>query len=231
MPYSSEPGDSGPRFANRFTSAISGINSDAITQYGGIGGGTDIENDNDLRRRILYIYQNPVSLYNVAAITVAATSISGVTRVWVFEITPDLGQTSIYFVRDNDDDIIPSPVEVAEVKNKLIDKDYGIKPANTADIDVIVLAPTPVTVPFIFSALDPNTATMQKAITNNLKQFFREETNIGENIPKEAYISAIYQTIDLDTGDRLKSFTLTSPTTDITIDVGQLGVLGMVTYP
>lgn len=137
-----------------------------------------------------------------------------------------LGQTIVYFTRDNDSSNIPTPNEVADVQTEL----FTIKPANTASNDFIIKAPTPLTVPFTFTQLTPNTATMQSAITANLQALFSESTNVGENLTAAAYISAIYQTIDPDTGDVVKTFSLSSPSGDISTGAGQLPVLGGISF-
>jgi len=106
----------------------------------------------------------------------------------------------------------------------------AIKPANTADFDVIVSAPTPVTVDFTFNTLDPNTSGMQAAVQTNLDQFFREGTVVGQDITRIDYESVIINTIDTATGEKVQSFSLIAPTGDITINPGQIGVLGTVTF-
>ena len=210
----------------KITNPIAGVNTNAIVQYEGLQGGTDLESDEDLRTRILFRYQNPVANFNVAAIITKATEVPGVTRVFVEEVTPALGEVTIYFVRDNDDGIIPTSSEVTDVKNKILE----IKPANTSDSQVIVSAPTPVDVDFQFASLTPNTLTMKTAVINNLTQFFRESTEIGVDVPKIAYDSAIYSTVDTETGDSVTAFTLTAPTGTISIGTGELAILGDVTF-
>ena len=66
-----------------FSSPIAGVNDTAYTQYEGLQGGTDIEETENLRSRFLYRVQNPVALFNEAAITTEARKINGVTRVFV----------------------------------------------------------------------------------------------------------------------------------------------------
>lgn len=206
---------------------ISGINDSAYVQYSEIGGGTDIESDADYRVRVIERYQNPVALFNVAAIVNQAKEIAGVTRVWVDQITPDIGQVTTHFVRDNDENIIPTPSEVATVKTNIL----LIKPANTDDDDVIVNAPTPVNVNFVFASLDPNTTSMRDAVTESLQELFSEDTNVGEDLEEDAYRSAIFNSVDSETGQRLKSYSLTSPAGDIPIAEGELATLGSITFP
>ncbi len=208
-------------------SPIAGVNSTVGVDAGAIGGGTDQESDEDLRNRTLGRVQNPVAHFNVSDITDKAKEVAGVTRVFVFEVTPALGQVTIYFMRDNDQDPIPTASEVTTVKNKILE----IKPANTADVDVIVLAPIPDIRNFIFSSLTPNTSTMQTAVNNNLIQFFAEETEVEVNIDQDAYRAAIQNTTDPQTGDRVQDFVLSTPVGDIIIAPGNIGVLGTVTYP
>lgn len=211
-----------------FSALLPGVDSVAYIQTDGIVGGEDIESDADYRNRYIYAYQNPVSFFNVAEIVTTARKISGVTRVWVETITPEVGQVTIYFVRDNDTDIIPTHSEVLDVYNEILLK---IKPAHVSPDDVIVRAPTPVPVDFVFTSLLPNTPTMQTAITANLRQMFVEVSNVSTTLVQDAYRSAIFQTIDPATGRFVQSFTLSEPTGDITITEGQLAILGHITFP
>jgi len=130
-------------------------------------------------------------------------------------------------MRDNDTNPIPDSSEVAEVKAII---DDTIKPANTDTLSVIVLAPDPIPTDFTFSAISPDTSTMRTAIEDSLRQFFAEGTLVGVSIVEEAYNAAIFNTVDLVTGERLISFTLTTPTADITIAAGEIGTLGNVTF-
>ena len=207
------------------TTPISGLDDTAFVQDGEIAGGTDVESDEDLRSRILSAYQNPFALFNVASIVRQARTVTGVTRVFVQEATPDPGNVTVFFTRDNDVDIIPTGPEVTDVTNALL----AIKPAHMEDSAIIVSAPASVPVPFTFASITPNTTSMQTAIINNLDQFFRESTVVGEDIKESDYICAINGTVDTSNGQQLTDFTLSSPTGDITIASGEIGTLGTVT--
>lgn len=138
-----------------------------------------------------------------------------------------LGTLQIYFMRDNDENPIPSGSEVSEVRDKILE----ILPANTdSTSDLGVFAPTAVPTDYVFSDLSPNTVTMKNAITENLKVFYAEKTFVGVNIDEDAYRAAIFNTIDTETGDVVLTFELSNPTVDITIDIGQIGTLGNVTF-
>lgn len=140
------------------------------------------------------------------------------------------GQVIIYFVRDNDENIIPTAAEVAEVKNALVNYNTGIMPANVDANDVIVKAPIPVVVNFTFTLLSPNTPSMKNAVTANLKAFFRENTTVSEDVLQVAYQAAIYRTIDPETGFSVNNFALSQPIGDIEINTGEIAIIGTVTF-
>jgi len=213
--------------ALKLESPIAGIEDVARVDFDELGGGADREEDAALRVRLLERIQNPIAHFSATEIIAVAKTVPGVTRVFVFEITPVVGQVTIYFTRDNDDDPIPNGAEVADV-NAVI---QAIRPANSDEDDVIVSAPAPISVDFTFSALSPNTASMKTAITASLRQFFAERPTVGEDVVEDAYRSAIYNTVDTETGAEVVSFTLSTPTGDVAITAGQLAILGNVVYP
>jgi uncharacterized phage protein gp47/JayE len=213
--------------ALRFQSPVAGVNDTAVADANGVGGGSDRETDEALRARLLDRIQNPVAHFNVAEITAVAKTVAGVTRVFVEEITPSVGQVTIYFMRDNDVSAIPDGAEVAAVK-AVID---AIRPATSDAADVIVSAPAPITTAYTFTNITPDTATMRTAIEANLAQFYAERVNVGVNIDEDAYRAAIFGTVDTVTGDSLTTFTLSAPSGDIVIAAGEIGVLGTVSFP
>ena len=207
-------------------SPIAGLNDTGFVRFGEIAGGTDIETDDDLRTRILEAYQRPIALFNVAQIEEQAKLVSGVTRVYVKEITPNIGQVTIYFTRDNDATIIPSLSEVSKVKESIL----KIKPAFIRDEDVIVEAPQAVPVNFTFASISPNTPFMQQAIIDNLTAFFRTSTEVGKNVEANDYNCAINNTIDVNTGAKLITYSLINPPGDITVLQNQIATLGVVNF-
>jgi uncharacterized phage protein gp47/JayE len=197
------------------TSPIIGADSDAYVTFLGVLGGTDEETNALLFVRVLQSRSNPVANFNVAAIEKATRSVQGVTRVKIKRITPDVGSVTILFVRDNDDNIIPDSSEILEVKNTILE----ILQATSEESDVIVLAPTPISTDYTFSAISPDTDTMKTAIEANLAAFYRNNVDFETLIQEDSYRNAIIDTVDPDTGDILQSFTLSSPTGDISVGV------------
>lgn len=226
----SAPGAAGNQDADTelaLQSPIAGVDNELYVTYGAIGGGVDTESDTALRARFLDRLQNPTANFNAAAIEAQAKLVLGVTRVFVQEITPAVGQVTVYFMRDAEDPAIPDSSEVTAVRDKLLE----ILPANTDPADLIVAAPTPIPVAFTFSAISPSTSTMYQAVRDSLTQFFSEQAEVGEDITEDAYRSVIYNTVDTVTGARVTSFTLSAPTATVTIAAGEIGTLGAVTFP
>ena len=136
------------------------------------------------------------------------------------------GQLKVFFTRDNDESIIPSSSEVDDVKTQIL----TIKPAHISDTDVDVKAPIANTINFSFSSIVPNNSSMQEAVRNQLKAFFQEGTTVGEDVLETQYNTAIASTVDSNTGDRLQSFALSTPTGNISIASEEIGVLGSITF-
>ena len=208
------------------TSPIAGLDNTAIALPPGITGGTDLESDADFRTRFIAAYQDPIAQYNVAAVTQAATSVPGGTRVFVLEVTPAIGFVTVFFMRDNDVNPIPDANEV----QKVLDAITAIRPVNGNNTNLIVQAPTPITVDFLISLIDPDTPTMRDSITANLALMFAERTSVGQDLTPDDYRCAISGTVDNVTGQVLSRFILTSPTGTIAVGAGEIPVLGTITF-
>jgi len=206
-------------------SPITNVDDTLTVDFNGVTGGADTESNASIRSRYLDRIQNPVANFNVAAVEQQAKLISGVTRVFVNEITPAIGQVTIYFMRDNDANPIPNAGQVNTVKNKILE----IKPVTNSNDDIIVAAPTAVVIDFNFSDLDPDTSTMRTAIAASLAQFFSESAVEGQNLDEDSYRSAIFNTVDTVTGDIVNTFTLSTPTGDQTVNAGEIATLGNIT--
>lgn len=213
-------------------SAPIGVNSTAIVTFGTIGGGTDAEDTESYRARVLEALGTDFGMFSAAEIKIVAKEIAGVTRIWVLEATETgsngvlPGQVKIFFMRDNDANPFPSGVEVETVRTHIIDT---CKPAHTVDEDVMAAAPTALTVNFPFTAISPDTASMRAAIRNSLAQFFDESVDLGVNITEDDYRCAIKGTFDSERRQSLTSFSL-SISGDITVAIDELPILGDVTF-
>ena len=208
-------------------SPISGVDTPAYVDFNQLDGGVPQETDAELSVRFLNRVQNPIAHFSVSDIENQAKLIAGVTRVFVQPVTPVVGQVTVYFMRDNDSNPIPDSGDVAIVKAKLVE----ILPANTDEDDLIVSGPTATVTAFTFSALTPDTTTMRAAISASLAQFFDEETEVGVDVDEDKYRSAIISTIDTDTGDSVGTFSLSTPSGDISVASGNIATLGTVSFP
>lgn len=208
------------------TSQITGVESAGVVDALGVTGGQNEETSLSIYNRTIQSRGNPVANFNVSAIEREALKIQGVTRVKVKRVTPDVGDVTILFVRDNDDNIIPSASEVAEVQAQIVE----ILQATSEESDVFTKAPTPVETPYTFSSISPSTVTMQNAIKKNIEAFYTDEATFEQDIQEDNYRAAIINTIDPDTGDSLSSFVLSTPSGDITIGTDKIGIPGDITF-
>ena len=208
------------------TSPIAGANDDAYVQFTEIGGGAPDESFDDYKSRVVARYQNPVAFFSIPFLINEIKKIAGNTRAWGFPLIPEIGDATFYFTRDNDDYIIPNPQEVTTTKESLL----VFLPANMAAEWLHVEAPTPITVDFDFGIIFPDSTAMRDAIQQSLDVFFRQDTNVAENILEDAYRSAIWNTVNPETGERIEQFSLVAPIGDVAISDGQIGILGQVSY-
>lgn len=223
--------------------SISGLDSLAYVQFGGLGGGADLESNDDYRDRIIESRSNISGVFTEDQIKIAARTISGNTRVFVKRpitalgsgtqglpsYSPAAGQVVVIIVRDNDANIIPTQSVLDQTKDAIIT--LGKLPAHTRADDVFVLAPVAQVIDFTFSAISPNTQTMKTSIRNQLTAFFQDSVTFEEDIPAASYQGSIQNTRDTVTGDRLASFALSSPPGDIVVADGNIPILGTVTFP
>lgn len=198
--------DSGASFS--LSSPIIGIQEPGRADFLGVTGGSDQEDVEDFRARIIFERSGFEALFNDEQIEQQAKTVPGVTRVFVKKITPEVGQVTILFLRDDDPaSIIPGAGELEDVKDALI----LILPATTSEDDVFVQAPTPIDVDFTFTELTPDTPEMRNVIQSNLAAFFIDDVKFETTILSSQFNSVIANSIVLLTGDKVESFTLSEP--------------------
>lgn len=197
-------------------SSIAGVDNEAVVIYDGITGAVDIEDTEDLRSRLQYRKKNPASFFNESQVRSKFLELSWVKKVFIKRCTPEVGQAKIYLVKENNE--IPSESEIDDAKDFF----ESYLPINT-DYDLIdVDAPDALAVPFVFSALDPDTSTMREAIEANLAALFLERADVDVDMLEAVYNGVIANTIDPDTLLRVNSYTLDSPSGDIEPDTDEL---------
>lgn len=233
--------NSGGGASLNIVNAVNGLTGEAFAQFEGVTGGADLETDPQYRERILLSRSIIEGVFTADQIQLAALSVTGNTRAFVIRATdtttnnppqagvdPAPGQVVIYVLRDNDDNITPSQDVLDQTKAVIIAD--GALPAHTSETDVGVFAPALVSTDFTFSSITPNTTTMQQAIRDQLAAFFEDQVEFQQDVNQNIYLAAIQNTTDQQTGDLLESFTLSTPSGNITVGNGQIAVLGNVTF-
>lgn len=206
-------------------SSYDGIDNQVTVSFSGLSGGSDEETPEAYRGRVLYAYQNPVAQFNVAAITTQIKrTVKNVTRVWVKECVPEIGQVTIYFTTDNQG-VIPTNQDVVDVRASV----ESIKPCNTRNEDIFVYAPNPHYVDFDFVQLTPNTVSMRSAIQTRLAELFYTTAEVEKPLTSEDYRAKISSTVD-SSGAKVQMFALREPVGDIDPGTGGIPILRNVVF-
>lgn len=221
--------------------AITNLDSTGFAQFDGITGGADIENDELYRARILLSRSIIEGVFTADQVKLAALSVAGNTRAFVIQpslsvcdplpspgFIPAPGQVAVYILRDGDANIIPSQSVLDDTKQAIIDN--GKLPANSSESDLFVLAPDVLAVDFDFTTLNPDTPTMRTAVQDQLQAFFDDSVDFQEDVFEASYLGSIQNTQDLQTGDFIISFGLSTPSGNVTVADGEIAVLGDVTF-
>lgn len=224
-----------------FDTPITNADDPGIVQFDGLTGGAAEETDDAYRERILLSRSIIEGVFTPDQIKLAALSISGNTRAFVKKPTlsvcaggsgsatdPVPGQCSVFILRDNDPSIIPSATVLANTKQAIIDD--GAMPAHMSEVDLFVEAPTLVSTDFDFTALSPDTPTMRSAVAAQLAAFFEDTVDFEQTVTEASYLGAIQATQDLETGAFIVSFTLSTPSGDISVSDGEIATLGTVSF-
>lgn len=206
----------------------------AVIQYDGLSGGSSTETDSTYRQRILLSRSSISGVFTPDQVKLAAMSVSGNTRVFVkkpeFGATggyadPGPGQVSVFVLRDDG-----AFTQTLIDKTKQVIIDDGSMPAEMAEDDLFVQAPTGVPVNFSFTSLSPDTSTMRSAIQAQLEAYFNDTVDFEQTITTTEYLCAIQSTMSISTGEYIKSFSLSSPSGDIAVGSGEIAILGSVSY-
>ena len=225
------------------TLSVVNVNSLAYVQYGNISGGADIENIEDYRARVGFAHSMTPGISTPAQLIYSCKKISGVTRVYVITAqntggqiiapgqpgyVPQIGETVIYLLTDNDPSILPSQTVLDSAKNQIITD--GQWPNFVPLVNLYVIAPILIQQNFTISGIVPNTATMQSAINTQLIVFFQENSDVSKAVSYNALISFMNQIQDPTTGTFLQKYALTNPLIDMPAINGAIYTVGTVTY-
>lgn len=204
-----------------FVSPVAGVQSRATVDGGGLTGGADIEDDESLRDRFQARVQEPPQGGSLADYERWGLEVAGVTRVWPKPQWLGKGTVGVFFVRDDDVDLIPDAAEVQAVQDYI----DGLRPVG---MDVTVIAPVGVPVAMTIS-LNPNTAAVQAAVSVELADLIRREAEVEDGVGSGTIlISHIKEAISLATGET--DHALVIPAANVTFGPGEIGTLGVLTF-
>lgn len=189
----------------------------------GLTGGSEEENDQSFRARILHRKQNPPHGGSPSEYVQWAMTMAGVTRVFVRRATPEPGSVTVFFMMDEAyANGIPGSTHVAQLRNLILAE-------APASANVIVSAPTAVVVNIEISGLTPNTAVVREAVTAEIRAQFRRRAEPGTADADFVFSrSWIWEAAAMAAGEH--RHTVADPTADVTCGAGEIAVLGSISF-
>lgn len=197
-------------------SPLVGVNAVATVGADGIVGGTDEETLDALRARVRAAFKNPSKVGNGADFVEWALEVPGVTRAWALQRWMGPGTFGLTFVRDGDDDIIPTPAQVAEMQVYLDSK----RPVTA---EVYAFAPVPLPIDFTLR-LTPDSTTLREAVSRALAGIIADEGGAGTLLLR-SHLDNVISNTPGET-DHLMSV----PAADVPVAANQVAVLGAITW-
>ena len=195
---------------------IAGVQSEGTVLSSNKVNGADQETDEALRARLLDRIQRPPNGGSENDYKQWALEVPGVTRAWVYPGSDGLGTVGIAFVTDNEDNIIPTTGKVEEVQEYIDER----RPVTA---EAVVFAPSSEELDFEIQ-LSPNNASVREAVTSELADLIRRESEPGGTL----LISRIREAISIAAGE--SDHVLVSPTANVVTDPGTLKILGEITF-
>ena len=178
-----------------FVSPIIGIDSTATIESSGIDGGADEEELEDYRQRVLNRKRKPPHGGAIFDYEVWMKEVSGVTRAWAIDLYQGIGTIGCAFVRDDDEDLIPSESEIDTVRDYIIShtdpvtgKTVGIPATAEAGLYMITLSELSVNLTIY---LYPNTTAIQTLVTTAINNLIRTYGGPGQAIYKSQFADVI----------------------------------------
>lgn len=223
------------------TSGVTGAVTSAAIGSDGITTGDDVEADGEpytsdlgtFRGRILFRKRNPPHGGAPSDYVLWGTAVSGVTRIFVERKWIGAGTVRVFVLMDTRyPDGIPSPADVARVAD-------AFDPVAPAGASVTTVAPIAHPIDVTITALQPNNATVQQAIRDELlAAFLRLSAVAGNDTPNDAmpYLATpqsfskdwIEQAISNASGQ--KRHILLAPTADTPLVSGEIATLGNLSF-
>jgi len=206
-----EPGDS-----LSLQSPIVGVIPTATVLADNAVDGSDEESIESFRARVIERMRSPPHGGNKADYEAWAKEIPGVTRAWCYPTESGAGTVTVRFVRDDDESPIPDSGEVAVMQAHL----EALAPVTAAVTALApVASPLDVTVHIV-----PDTAATRAAVEAELRDLLRREAEPGKTLLLSRIRNAIGD------AEGVADYTLMLPDADVMHAVGEMAVLGTVSF-
>lgn len=212
---SGKAGNTDDGLAMRLVSPVTGLTSAGVADS--IQGGADVEDLEVWRARVIERWYWTPQGGADGDYEVWAKEVAGITRAWTYRHWSGRGTVGVMVANSDLINPIPDAATVAAVKA------YIDPLAPVAGADIYVFAPTPHVVNFQIR-LNPDTPETRYAVEAELRSMMLRDGG-PESILKPSRIS---EAISIATGEY--SHTLVSPSSDITIGKGEIGVVGAISW-
>lgn len=199
------------------------LGEEATVGASGLGGGADVENDDNLRARALHRKRNPRSGGRLTDYETVALVVPGVFKAWAFRRPLAPGYLALYFLFEGRPNSIPTSGDVVVVQ-AAVDAERLIR----ID-DSVAIAPTPLPIDIEIHRLANDTAEVRETINTNLAAMYLDKCRPG--IDGDTFTlsrSWISEAISQASGE--DRHVLAWPLDDIVLTNGQFPVPGQVTY-
>lgn len=210
-----------------FDSPIAGIGSTVVVDASGLYNGTDVENDDAYRLRILERKQFAPHGGAGEDLEVWAKELSYVTRAWAYPQYNGPGTVALYFACDAQTPITPTPTQIAAVLAYLTlhtdIKGQQIGVPVTMLPGLFVLSPVIHQIDLTVRVY-PNTTAVQDAVTAQIVDFIYREAYPGQKV----YMSRLGEAISAALGEERSAIVI--PAADFTLAYNEVGVLGTITW-
>lgn len=202
-------------------SPITDVDSTMTVESPGLSGGNDQETVEALRARLIQRLQSPPAGGKEQDYIAWALAVAGVTRAWVYAHENGLGTVTVRFVRDGDVSIFPDVAEVAAVQAALDDQRPIVA-------EVTAAAPVQLSVAFTIS-ITPDTTATRAAVQAELEDMIFRLAEPGDGAGRGT-IALSQMLVAIGVADGVTDFTLTAPVADVVPAVGELAVVGTITW-
>lgn len=203
-----------------FESPIVGVSATVVVDTGGISDGFDEESTEGLRARFILRLREPPEGGADHDYEGWALAVPGITRAWVYPTELGLGTVVVRFVLDaQTPTIFPDVPTVAAVQ-------AALEAQRPITAEVTAVAPVALAVNFTIALL-PDTAQTRVDVAAELADLLFRQGAPGDGAGRGTIkLSHIRTSI----GEAADDYTLTVPSADVVPTVGQLPVMGTVTW-